>query len=253
MVLDEGAEGPVLCLGGVADSLPPQCAGVSLAGWDWEAVDGEERSDGTRWGDYHIVGTYDGEVFTVTEAGPYDPAAVAGLSERDFSAPCPEPEGGWVSEDPGRADDDAFSAGAAVAEALPGYVALWVDYAEDLSPEELDQRLLKGDPVLQIMNVVVIEDVAGAEAAIREVWGGPLCVTQRQGHTAAELEAIRKEAERFVDEDLGLRWTWSSDGDVGMAAEIGVVVDVDGAGQAALDERFGAGIVQLVPALRPVE
>ena len=46
--------------------------------------------------------------------------------------------------------------------------------------------------------------------------------------------------------------TWSQGGDVGMAAEVGVVVDPGGAGQAALDERFGAGMVTLYPALGPV-
>ena len=27
--------------------------------------------DGTTWGDYHVVGTFDGEVFTVAEVGPF--------------------------------------------------------------------------------------------------------------------------------------------------------------------------------------
>jgi hypothetical protein len=111
---------------------------------------------------------------------------------------------------------------------------------------------VEGKPVLQIMNVVVTEDVAGAEAAIREAWGGPLCVTQREGHTATELAEIRRDAERFIQDELGLRFTWSSDGDVGLAAEVGVVVDPGRAGQAALDERYGPGMVKLLPALTPV-
>ena len=45
--------------------------------------------------------------------------------------------------------------------------------------------------------------------------------------------------------------TWSQGGDVGLAAEVGVVVDPGGAGQAALDERYGSGMVTLYPALRP--
>jgi hypothetical protein len=251
-VLDDGG-GPELCLGGVAESYPPQCGGIPLAGWDWDAVDGEESASGTTWGDFHVVGTYDGEVFTVAEAGPYDPGAVADGGDRDFMTPCPEPEGGWVAVDPSRASDEAFGAGAEIAQALPGYVALWVDYAEDLPPEELDERAMAGDPVLQIMNVVVTEDAPGAEAAIREAWGGPLCVTQRDGRTEAELVAIREEAERFITEELGLETTWSMEGDIGLAAEVGVIVDPQGAGQAALDARFGPGMVTLYPALRPVE
>lgn len=49
-----------LCLGGVMDSLPPQCEGVPVIGWSWEDVEGEESSGGVSWGEYHVVGTYDG-------------------------------------------------------------------------------------------------------------------------------------------------------------------------------------------------
>ena len=46
---------------------------------------------------------------------------------------------------------------------------------------------------------------------------------------------------------------WSQGGDVGLAAEVGVVADPGGAGQAALDERYGAGMVELQPSLTPVQ
>ena len=75
---------------------------------------------------------------------------------------------------------------------------------------------------------------------------------QHEGKTQTELAAIRAEAERFIQEDLGLEMTWSQEGDVGLAAEVGVVIDVGGAGQAALDARYGPGMVKLFPALRPV-
>jgi hypothetical protein len=243
------ASGPKLCVGGVAESLPPQCVGLPLVGWDWDAVEGEKRAMGATWGTYRVVGTLDGEAFVVQEAGPARPT---GGRERDFGTPCPEPAGGWAPVDPSRASDEDFAAGAAVAQSQPGYVALWVDYAGGLTADDVARRLEEGEPVLQIMNVVVTEDVAGAEAAIRESWGGPLCVTRRQGHTEAELAAIREEALAFIQEELGLRYLWSSGGDVGLAAEVGVVVDPGGAGQAALDERYGPGMVKLFPALTPV-
>ena len=128
-VLDDGS-GPQLCLGGVAESYPPQCGGIPLVGWDWSAVDGQESASGTTWGDFHVVGTYDGKVFTVSDVGPYAPDD-SGLGATDFTTPCPEPEGGWTADDFDLADDAAFSAGAEIAQALPGYVALWVDYAGD--------------------------------------------------------------------------------------------------------------------------
>jgi hypothetical protein len=148
--------------------------------------------------------------------------------------------------------EEDFAAGTSIAQARPDHVALWVDYAGDLTPEEVDQAMVEGTPVARIMNVVVTGDVAETEAAIRKVWRGPLCVVQHEGKTQQELQAIRAEAERFIQEELGLEMTWSQEGDVGLAAEVGVVVDVDGAGQAALDDRYGAGMVKLLPGLRPV-
>ena len=119
----------------------------------------------------------------------------------------------------------------------------------------MEQFDAEGKPYPQrIMNVVVAGEAAEAEAAIREAWGGPLCVVQRDGHTEKELKAIRAEAERWLQDELGLRMMWSQEGPLGMgAAEIGVWIDPGGAGQAALDERYGPGMVRLFPALRPVE
>ena len=72
IVLEDAGHGPELCLGGVLLSLPPQCGGVPLANWDWNAVDGEQSGSGTTWGEFHVVGTYDDGVLTVTEVGPAD-------------------------------------------------------------------------------------------------------------------------------------------------------------------------------------
>lgn len=233
------AHGPELCLGGLLLSLPPQCRGTPIANWDWDAVEGEETLSGTTSGAYHVVGIYADGVFTVTEVGPYDPDGEAFGTDPDFTPPCPGPEGGWVDVDPSIASERDFERGASRANALPDFVALWVAHA--------------GKPDAQkIMNVVVTGDAAAAEAALREVWGGPLCVVQREGHTEKELQAIRHEAERWL-EALGLQMTWSSEGPLGQgAAEIGVVIDSGGAGQAVLDERYGSGMVRLFPALRPV-
>jgi len=258
-VLEQGdgmelpAHGPELCLGGVAQSLPPQCGGVPIANWDWNAVEGEQSASGTTWGDYHLVGTYDGESFTVTQVGPVEDGAFNYGNQRDFTTSCAEPTGGWETLGSGRVSDDDFAAGAAAAAATPGYVALWLDYVGDYTPEEMDQLMQEGKPVLQIMNVVVTGDVVAHEQAIGKHWEGPLCITQRDVPTEKELQAIRAEADAFIQEELGLEPTWSMEGDVGLAAEVGVVIDVDGAGQAALDERYGPGMVKLFPGLRPVD
>jgi hypothetical protein len=254
LVLEDESHGPELCLGGVALSLPPQCGGVPLANWDWEAVDGAQSGSGTTWGEFHVVGTYADGVLTVTEVGPAEPeASDAYGTVRSFTTSCPEPAGGWPAAEIGVAHEEAFAAGSAIAQARPDHVALWVDYGGDLTPEEVDQAMVDGTPVAKIMNVVVTGDVGETEAAIRKVWQGPLCVVQHEGRTQKELQAIRAEAETFLQEELGLEMTWSSEGDVGLAAEVGVVIDVDGAGQAALDERYGQGMVKLFPGVRPVD
>ena len=254
IVLEDASHGPELCLGGVALSLPPQCGGVPLAYWDWAAVDGEQSASGTTWGEYHVVGTYEDGVLTVSEVGAVDPDGLdSGTGTvRSFATPCPEPAGGWPAAEYGVAADEDFSAGASIAQARPNHVALWVDYAGDLTPEEVDQRMVEGKPIAKIMNVVVTGDVAETEAAIRTAWHGPLCVVQHEGRTQKELQAIRAEAETFIQEELGLEMIWSQEGDVGLAAEVGVIIDVDGAGQAAVDERYGPGMVKLFPGLRPV-
>ena len=86
--------GPMLCLGAMAMSYPPQCGDVPIANWDWDAVEGEEKASGASWGQYHVVGTYDGETFTVTKVGPYEDHPPTFGNEVDFSSPCQAPEGG---------------------------------------------------------------------------------------------------------------------------------------------------------------
>ena len=69
-----------LCLGPVAESYPPQCSGIPLEGWTWDAVEGAETSGDTTWGAYAVQGAYDGEALTVTQPpvmlALYDPMMV---------------------------------------------------------------------------------------------------------------------------------------------------------------------------------
>ena len=66
MVLDAGGE-TRLCLGGVMESYPPQCLGIPLHGWSWDGLDGAESSADVTWGSYAVIGTFDGEEFTLTQ------------------------------------------------------------------------------------------------------------------------------------------------------------------------------------------
>ena len=107
-VIDDG-DGAELCLGGVAESLPPQCSGPRLLGWSWEDQAGRfEEAGGTRWGDFVVTGTFDGEDLSPTEVVPAadweepdaEAAAEGSWGERDLTTPCPEPAGEWRPVDP---------------------------------------------------------------------------------------------------------------------------------------------------------
>ena len=236
-VLDDRTHGPMLCLSGILESLPPQCGNVPIANWDWQAVSGEERLSGTTWGTYHVVGSYDGSTFTLTAVGPYE-EDTSGPTDAGFSSPCPEPAGGWSGLE--QATQEDARPAVAYARSQPDYVTSWVTHLE---PAEAEYG-----PV--IVNAVFTGDRERHEAEMRKVWGGPLCVVERDVPTADELARIRKEAEASLD-DLGLQMLWSAGPATEPIIEIGVVIDVEGNGQAALDARYGTGVVRLSPALKP--
>ncbi len=69
MVIEDGDRPPQLCVEGVQESLPPNCSGVELIGWDWGAVDGDDEQRGrmdwgevergpVRWGEFTVTGDY---------------------------------------------------------------------------------------------------------------------------------------------------------------------------------------------------
>jgi hypothetical protein len=238
-VLEDRTQGPMLCLGGILESLPPRCGDVPIVSWDWQAVEGEETAGGTTWGAYHVVGRYDGETFAVTEVGPYEQDPSAFETDADFTSPCREPAGGWTGLD--QATQEDARPAHAYARSQPDYVTSWVTH--------LDPAALEFGPV--IVNAVFAGERERHETEIRKVWDGPLCVVERDVPTARELGRIRKEAEAGLHE-LGLRMLWSAGPAVEPVIEIGVVVDIEGKGQSALDARYGPGVVRLIPALKLV-
>jgi hypothetical protein len=79
----------------VAESYPPQCAGLPVTGWDWDAVEHDE-AQGVRWGSYLVTGTFDGKSFVLTE----DPVPVAEIDMADYpELQYQEPEIGDPAED----------------------------------------------------------------------------------------------------------------------------------------------------------
>lgn len=239
-VLEAADHGPELCLGGVAESYPPQCSGVPLTSWDWANVEGEESASGTTWGEFHVVGTYDGSTFAVESAGPFVPPDTGSV---DFTPPCPEPAGGWVAADPGRTSEDDRNAVMHAAEAEDDSAGFWIDYTVEptegpFGPDDI------------VVVAAFTGDLERHESDLRALWGGPLCVTQLE-RTSRELNRIQSELGGEVGAELGLEVLWSGGNVVENLVEVGVVVADEDDG-IAVEERYGAGAVRLVPALTPV-
>jgi hypothetical protein len=98
-VIDQGDE-PEFCLGPVAESYPPQCTGIPLAGWQWEDHRGQfDDASGVRFGSFAVTGTFDGTTLTAQDAvsgAVYDPMQA------------PEPTSG-AAEDHSQAELEAIA------------------------------------------------------------------------------------------------------------------------------------------------
>ena len=246
-VLESPEHGPQLCLGGVQDSYPPQCGGPDLVDWDWDDVPTKESAGGTTWGDYTVVGTWDGEALTLTEP-PSDPQRPDVERDRDrFASPCPEPDGGWQVVDLTTATDAAMQEAMAYAEAQPSVGGVWID--QSINPaaqgDQVDEERMN-DPSWLVLNVTFTDDLAAHEAAMRERWGGALCVSEASV-SMAELEEIRQ----AVEAEIGARLLYSSIDVVAGRLDVGVTVEDDLQDQ--FDARYGAGAVGIDAALRPVD
>lgn len=251
-VLDDG-EGAELCLGGTLDSLPPQCGGPRLLGWDWADHEGDfEDVSGTRWGEFAVTGTFDGTDLTPTAVTPADQFEAPARDEEPnpFTTRCSEPDGGWIV-DASLATEKDRTAAFRVANRLDDLGYSYVDTSLDpRSPEQQDEDAAAGaDGTLptevstDIVNVYVTEDPAAAEAALREVWGGGLCVGTAET-SQKELRSIQRETQELPG--------WLGSGTSLGVAQVSVIYD-DGTIAAWLDREYGAGAVELDTALVDTE
>ncbi|MEW1840104.1 hypothetical protein AB0392_19345 [Nonomuraea angiospora] len=241
-VLEGGGHGPQLCMM-VMESLPPQCSGLDIAGWDWNKV-GHKSQSGVKWGEYRVVGTWDGTRLTLTEPPGAPRKEAAPAHEEDLTSPCPVPEGGWRPVDPAKATQRALDEAMARAGTAEEFAGAWLDqsYMKGLpaeSPEANDPRRL-------VLNLKFTGDLSGREAWIREVWGGALCVSGA-ARSQSELEAIQRE----VETELGDRLVSASSSVRGNQVTAQVWVATDEL-RRDLEARHGAGAVVLDGVLRPV-
>lgn len=239
-VLETPQAPPTLCLGAMTSSLPPTgCGGAEIANWRWDEVDDAESISGTTWGSYTVVGTYDGERFTLTEP-PVPPANhdVDAGEQPTFPTPCEEPAGGWAVVDESTATDESMYAAIAYAEAQPDHAGTWLD--QSIHPGAADN-----DPTRLVLNFRFTGDADRHEREVREIWGGALCISLAE-RSDSELRVIQNE---LHGELPGVLMS-SVDVVTGMV-DIQLVFD-DGSLQRVVDDRYGAGIVRISARLQPV-
>ena len=238
-MLEAKGDEPVLCLGAIADSLPPQCGGIPIESWDWDAVSGEESAAGATWGSYTVTGFYDGDTFTLIEAGPPRPPEV---DDDPITAGCPRPDGGWEQPDPDRASDVDYQKAIREARREPDYSGAWIDYIGE--PSEFNNNEV-------ILTLAFTRDLPRHEAGARKSWGGPLCVVQYD-KTLKELLGIQRELGEIGVREFGLELLGS-----GVYEHRNVVgieaLTIDAGTQKKLDARYGAGVVEVTAQLHPVD
>lgn len=240
-VLENESHGPEFC-SYVQSSLPPQCSGTALVGWDWNAVRHESRN-GVKWGEYTVVGTWDGTRLTLTEP-PKAPQPVAVDADGpDTTSPCPAPEGGWRPVDPAKATEEALQAAMQIARKSPRYAGTWVDqsYLGDGPIKESEAN----DPERLVLNFMFTGDLEGHERQLRKIWGGALCVSPAE-RTEAELSRVQKKVDKEIS---GLQ---SSSVDT-LKNRVDVTVFVATRElQQELDSRYGPGTVHASGVFNPV-
>jgi hypothetical protein len=245
-VLESAEHGPQLC-GAVEDSLPPQCGGPDIVGWDWETVEAESVS-GTTWGEYVLVGTWDGERFTLTEPAVVDDGSRAPDPDEEdpFASPCPAPDGGWQPVDPATATDGALEEALARAATAPDYAGAWLDQSYMADVDESDIEELGNDPTRLVLNLRFTGGLAEREQWIREVWGGALCVTGAE-RTEAELLDIQQRLHEDLPDLQG------SGVDVVANVVTAQVFVASPELQRQLDDEYGEGTVVLEGWLTPIK
>lgn len=232
-VLESPQHGPQLC-DVVATSYPPQCGGPDVLGWDWSTVTAES-ANGTTWGSYLLVGTWDGAAFTLTEPAAVDDGSAHPQAEVDFSAPCPEPAGGWRPVEPGRTTEANLQAAMTMAQGDDGFAGLWVD----------QRGRTDNDPQQLVLVVRTTGDVAELQAELRRLWGGALCVTGAR-FTEAELLA----AQVALRGEPGV--TSSAPDTLDNVLDVSVFVATEQR-QREFDSRFGSGMIRQTGLLQPLD
>lgn len=246
-VLESPEHGPQLCYA-VATSLPPQCGGPDIVGWDWDGLEYESAS-GTRWGEYLVTGKWDAaaETFTLTEPplnGDEAPESERPAGpETNFGTPCPAPDGGWRPLDPAKAAHEALERAISAARAEPDFAGAWLDQSYLTEPGTAEGEA--NDPQRLVLNLRFTGDLVRHETQIREIWGGAICVIPAV-YSLADRDDIRQEV------TAALGQLSSTVDEVTGTVHVTLTVATEPE-QSQLDARFGPGVVILTGWLRPID
>jgi hypothetical protein len=262
MVLETPTQPATLCLGEILASDPPAgCTGVPVVGWDWDAVPGATERSGVRQADVTVVGTTDGTAFTLTEP-PIGVTASDGAGPSYPETPCAQPAGGWAVVDPGRITTADWEAVITAANAAPDLVDTWIVDGAAGPPAETGATTTYGttladDPFAFGADSLLVYEFSGEaarhERELRDLWGGALCVAERQPYrwTGPRAFALLRSDEARA---AGVWFVTGGSpfGDDRPGRISAEVLVLDGVTQRWVDERFGAGEVTLRGLLTPV-
>jgi hypothetical protein len=166
-VIDAG-DGPMVCAE-VQSSRPPRCgAGWPVQGFDWGEV-AFETANGVRWGDFNLVGTWNGHRLVLAAA----PGAATPNPPDDSAlrSPCPASDAPLDSE----AAEQLF----AVVQRSPDYAGFWID------------------PSNGNVNVAFTGDIGSRREQLAATYGDAVCVVPREA-SISELRTARAELAPYV-------------------------------------------------------
>lgn len=245
-------------------SLPPSASGPRIAGWNWDQTP-HKVEYGIRQGLYDLVGTWHAEtmessVFRVTEP----PKAVVPDEPRDgsragppepWSGPCPEPVGGWFAVDPARATQEALLSAQLLAQSLSETAGIWLHSllptAENGCAMPSPEAAARFGQAGYVLVVLTTGDVDRVTESLREVWGGPLCVSGAR-RTEVELRAIQNELlSKFPEPLFASAWSLSVDTQRNAIGLMAVVATTDL--QEYCDRHYGMGTVEQYGMLMPID
>jgi hypothetical protein len=219
---------PHVCVGSIADTRVPLCGGPLVTPWDWSLVEGDEHVRGVSFGEYRLVGTYDGSMLSLTEpprpargGGPLVPYARARQA-------CAAPPAG----DPALRTERHEARAVRYARRAPEFAGLWATGT--------------------VLNVAFTGDLGRHRREIRARWGGRFCVT-RFARTYRELRRVEARLRRDGRSSAlaGVELTGAETSETRNVVAAGFVI-ADDVTRRWLAARYGAAVVATHGWLRPV-